>query len=103
MYKPKPSFSLNPEKMQLPGLKIFGFHPIHIYLNSWDMSRYTRLKQSCNIKTCSEKEMKPCINIGVGTGTFFEELMQYTIQCGRSRTISDISAEWNANSRQGKQ
>ena len=103
MYKPKPSFSLNPKKMHQPGLKIFGFHPIHVYLNSRDMCGYTTLKQSCDIRTCSEKEVKPCINIGTGTGTFFKELMLYCVQCGRSHTISDISAEWNAYSRQGKQ
>ena len=27
---PKPSFKVNTQKLQLPGLKVFAFHPIHI-------------------------------------------------------------------------
>lgn len=96
MYKPKPSFLLNPRKMKLPGLKIFGFHPIHIYLNSENMKNYNLLKQSVDLKDCSERDVERHIHKGIGAKTLFHDIIQDILQSERSFTISDIAAEWES-------
>lgn len=94
MYKPNPSFSLYDTKLHLPGLKIFAFHPLHIYLNSQDMNNYNSLKRICDIRHCTEDEAKPYTNRGIGTNSFFQELIQYILNRNEPKTISDIAAEW---------
>lgn len=51
------------------GLKIFNFHPIHIYLNSIDISYYNKVKNSQSIETCKN-------NSGFGVERFFDLLIQ---------------------------
>lgn len=64
-----------------PGLKIFDFHPIHIYLNTNDMNYYRRiLSEIGSLRECSEKKLKKYINPGHGTGTFFDLLCNFSTE-----------------------
>jgi hypothetical protein len=94
MYKPEPSFLLRDKGMSLPGLKIFAFHPIHVYLNSRNMNNYNSLKHRCDIRNCTEKEVEPCINEGVGTKSLLQELIRCICRFNGSKTISDIAIQW---------
>ncbi len=46
MERANPCWELNSLIDDTEGMKVFNFHPIHIYLNSKDMSCYRRLKES---------------------------------------------------------
>ncbi len=54
------------------GLKVFNFHPIHIFLNTEDLNRYTQAKPYLQ----NFKELEKFINKSTyGTKDFFIELM----------------------------
>lgn len=95
MYKPNPSFLLDDKNLDLPGLKIFAFHPIHIYLNSKDMQNYNSLNSRYNIRCCTENEARQYVDEGIGTNALFDELIKYILNTfNDSITISDISNRW---------
>jgi len=102
MYKPDPSFLLHDKRLDLSGLKIFAFHPLHIYLNSKDMRNYSSLKCRCDIRNCTEIEAKPYINRGIGTNSLFQELIQYIHNHNESKNISDIAAQWEKSKENAK-
>lgn len=55
------------------GLKIFDFHPIHIFLNTEKMDRYVKAKEFFR----DYYNLKNCINQGgPGTTNFFHELLK---------------------------
>jgi len=92
MFNPRPDFSFKSEKYPNHGLKIFNFHPIHIYLNSSSLELYN---------ACKEKKLKladltaECAdafkNYDHGTLTMFNEMTDYLQQCEhRGATISEI-------------
>ena len=55
------------------GLKIFDFHPIHIFLNTENLDRYERSKKYLNN---NEKLLNFRNTASFGTHTFFSELIQ---------------------------
>lgn len=56
------------------GLKVFDFHPIHIFLNTECMSRYDR----CRDFLSDSKLLSQNINHGVGSRTSLIELLEHT-------------------------
>jgi hypothetical protein len=76
------------------GLKIFDFHPIHVYLNSADVKPYQALKQTATVLG----QLKPDVAAGyvnqeAGTRTMFLEVVDYLSAQGNSARIMDISPE----------
>jgi len=69
------------------GLKVFNFHPIHVYLNSTDMAAYQALKKQCpRLSETTASQVDPFIQPGEGTGRFFNSLLADLSQ----RTVSLI-------------
>jgi len=95
MYKPNSSFLSKDKNLDLPGLKVFAFHPTHIYLNSNDIKKYDALRKVCDIRYCDEKEAKQFINNGIGASSFLDDIIQYILDGPNdSKTLSDISNDW---------
>jgi len=70
----KKKFSLEVLNLQYPGLKVFDFHPLHVFLNSEKMERYEKVKKFYN----NPKELKGYINNKTkGIGTLFIELLEF--------------------------
>lgn len=64
-----------------PGLKIFGFHPIHIYCNLNDTKKYqTSMKEISNLQSCDKQELAKHRQSGKGIGTFFQTLCEFLSQ-----------------------
>lgn len=58
------------------GLKMFNFHPIHIYLNTKDNAHYNDFRNSgVKLNTATPDDVEPFINKGVGVRDFFLELV----------------------------
>lgn len=55
-----------------PGLKIFGFHPLHIYLNTESLDRYEQAKEYSS----DPERLKDMRYEGVGTRTRFIKLLE---------------------------
>lgn len=66
--------SLDSLNLQSGGLKVFDFHPIHIFLNSESMQRYDKIKKWYN----NPKELNNYVNKKKkGVGTLFVELLEF--------------------------
>jgi hypothetical protein len=64
-----------------PGLKIFDFHPIHVYLNTGSMNDYYRVTEKlAPMEERAPKEFERYINGGVGIGTFFDLLCNHVAE-----------------------
>jgi hypothetical protein len=97
--KRRPLFSLRDKNFSVPGLKILCFHPIHIFINSKDMSNYDNLKSKCDIKHCTEEVAEPLINKGAGAGSLLREIIKSNPNPGGFKTLSEIAAMWRTQSR----
>lgn len=97
MYNPKKSWNLDPTWFNLKGLKIFDFHPIHIYLNSNDMKNYELIKKQGELNNITKHELNNYINKTTkGVNDFFNELCENISKNQKeSYTISEIVKKWN--------
>lgn len=59
--------------LSIPGLKVFNFHPIQIFLNTEKQERY--LKARPYLK--EYKKLKELINPGIGTRSFLMDLIEF--------------------------
>jgi len=65
----------NVEKfIKYKGIKVFDFHPIHIFLNTEDLDRYNRYKQ-IKVNFNSKSELSKYRYSGYGTYTFLLDLI----------------------------
>ncbi len=96
MYNPQKSFNIKNERYHVNGLKIFNFHPIHIFLNSNNMENYEKLKTKKPLLSFKHEEIKPFINEDLpGINDFFKELCDCILNEQRqSYTISEIIKKW---------
>jgi hypothetical protein len=85
--KEKQEFSLQNLNLESPGLKIFNFHPVHIFLNTYSMSHYLEAKEDYHIpkKLAKKRGKKP------GTRNIFIELLEYIQNnCKKTYSLSEI-------------
>ncbi len=75
------------------GLKIFNFHPIHIFLNSNNMKNYNKLKGK-KYPNINEKNILEFKNNSLGTETFFDILID-NLNKTKTYTINEISKIFN--------
>lgn len=75
-----------------PGLKVFSFHPLHVYLGAPDLSFYTSLKETHpNMLEVTPEELKPQNMNGLGPRSLFEQLIDVLAKQKPSHRISDIA------------
>lgn len=67
-------FGLSELQMYKTGLKIYNFHPIHIFMNTDSMEHYNRYKSFYHQPAVLTKHQK---NTGKGIRTLFIELLEY--------------------------
>ena len=70
------------------GLKVYDFHPIHIFLNSPNLDRYNKFKSDIQLEKVNEVNIKKYVNSGVGTRTFFLDLIN-ELKKGETLTVKD--------------
>jgi len=93
MYNPNPVFSFDCEKYHVDGLKIFNFHPIHIFLNSENMKNYIQCKKNLIFQ---KKKLLPYKNLQNGTGSFFKEIVSFisSDSGNKQHTIAEVGKKW---------
>lgn len=81
--RPAPNWTV--EKMlAAPGVRVFDFHPIHVYLNSADLGAYTELKRrSPRIADAAPGQVDDLVRGAAGAGTAFDALTQAIGPAGR--------------------
>jgi len=76
--------------LKLNGLKIFNFHPIHIFLNSFDMNNYNIVKSKYDLNSLNEETLSEFINYkNLGVKTMFKNMLSY-LDNKKTFTISDV-------------
>ena len=88
---PRPSWNLC-EELLVPGLKVFSFHPVHVYLNS-SLSSYNLLSRTTRLPDLSENDIARYMGRGDGPRTLFDEMIEYLGRTGRSRRIRDVTQD----------
>jgi hypothetical protein len=92
MGRARPSWDLS-ELMEGRGLKVFDFHPVHVFLNSADSTPYSGLKKDVpDLAAATEEQMTMHVHRGPGTRGLFVELLEDLGRDGRSLRIRDIRA-----------
>lgn len=78
------------------GLKVFNFHPMHIFLNSPDPLAYCDLKAStnclCNLR---EEGTNSFVHRGEGAGKCFERLLAHIAASDCGAKMCDIARTWD--------
>jgi len=98
-----PCWRLAPHLGVGQGLKVFAFHPIHVYLNSADIEIYQTLKHRVpKISEASPHVLNTYVQTGEGTCALFKEVIAHLAAQGHSVCIQDIYNQWRnpGNSRQ---
>jgi len=83
------NWSMNNSDYSLNGLKIFYFHPIHIFLNSKNWDKYNLLKNEVGLLNMNPGNSQDYINKENGTCTLFNNIIQY-LENKQSFTIQDL-------------
>jgi hypothetical protein len=93
MYSPRSTF-IATDKISCPGLKVFAYHPVHIWLNSATMDRYNQAKQELGSPSgWKEEDVIRIAGNGAemrGAGDHFREMLHI---CARreTRTLKDLA------------
>ncbi len=102
MYTPNSAWHIRPLLNNAPlngshwDLRIFNFHPIHVYLNSADMRPYEALKcEAPRLSEAAPHQTEAHVAGGDGTRTLFEEIIGYLSANGGGARIRDIVAAWS--------
>jgi hypothetical protein len=77
--------------LNVPGLKVMDFHPIHIFLNSASGEAYSNLKSASHALTAlKESEALRFVNRGIGARSMFIALLEHIAKVGTSKCIRDL-------------
>lgn len=97
-YQATPAWNINDPRYHVPGLKVFDFHPIHIYLNSNSMKAYDILKKERSLISNTPANLSARVNHDTpGTGSLFSDLVDYiAAKQGESYSILDIALQTEA-------
>lgn len=72
----KSNWSFDDPLYHVNGLKIFNFHPIHVFLNSNNMDNYENLKKEIGLEQLNEENIKNYVNQSdIGVKSFFIEII----------------------------
>jgi hypothetical protein len=82
---------------EIAGLKVFDFHPAHIYLNSSNMEAYRALKRATpKLNEVKQADADGFQNRGEGARTMFMEVVEYLKGNGKSLLIRDIDRQYRS-------
>jgi len=90
MYSPQPNWDTK-AVLDAPGLRIFDFHPVHIWLNSASFAPYERLKATGPLEAVDEADAIAFRHHGEGTCHAFTELADALAHAGGGARIGDLT------------
>lgn len=94
MQQKKPCWRLGPLLDIGAGLKVFDFHPIHVYMNGADMGQYRELaSRAGRLQDTCKSGFSGLVRPRVGTQSLFVELVEY-LSARQSTWVRDLEAHW---------
>ena len=95
MERTAPIWELAPMLAGGEGLRVFDFHPIHVFLNSRTPGAYQDLKASTpSLSSVNQAAAENYVQTGSGAGSVFAEVVQYLATAGESLRMSDLRERW---------
>jgi polysaccharide deactylase WbmS-like protein len=91
MCSPTPQWRVD-AVLDAPGMRVFDFHPAHVWLNSASFDAYERLKQSGPLAEATDTAAHRFRNTGRGTMTTFLDLADRLAAVGGGARVSDLVA-----------
>lgn len=89
MQKPDPVWTLT-RFLKVPGLKVFDFHPLLVYLNLAGIGPYEDLKRECENLTRADRALVDRYRqAGEGAGSLFRDLVEHLERAG-STVLAEI-------------
>lgn len=89
MLADEPSWSLD-RFLARPGLQVFDFHPMLVYLNAPDMDPYRRLTEAGPLAETPFEVAAPLVHDGPGPRTMLEEIVDHLAANG-SRRLAEVA------------
>jgi hypothetical protein len=87
MHQGKDKYQLSSLNLDSPGIKVFAFHPIHIFLNTESMNRYEKSKNHN-----SHRELRRFVNRGLGVRDLFRGLIEHmSVHSIETFTLSEVN------------
>ena len=80
--------------LELSGLKILGFHPVHTFLNCPSGESYDEIKRLGPVDACPEVFARELRQTNVGPATMFSEVIDYLANRGGGERISDLATRF---------
>jgi hypothetical protein len=90
MFEENPIWSWSDSRLQVPGLKIFDFHPAYISLNNISFDVYEKLKPLKPLPEWTFDFVSPYIREGQGPKTLFLEMVDYLSTHGGGKWLKEI-------------
>lgn len=94
MSKPIATWSLASLRGTGDGLKIFNFHPVHVFLNTHDFDHYREVKAKAGDLKNAGRDLFAAPPEQAGTRTLFAELLHVLSRNGGGTTIREIGQRW---------
>jgi hypothetical protein len=91
MFEDTPIWTLTDARLNVQGLKMLDFHPIHIALNTTRYEHYEYLKSIRPLEFWDEEFVKKYANQGIGPRTLFLDLVK--VLAGQGTQIKEIIKE----------
>lgn len=90
--KPASNLTFEPCLVESPGLKIFAFHPVLLYLNSNSIESYNLLKRKIgDFNGLDSENIQPFINSASrGVRNFLQDLSKFIHQSGKFALIKEL-------------
>ena len=90
MMRDCPQWTLDADDEPETGLRVYDFHPVHVYLNAADMGPYQALRARGPMTDAPEALARDLVQPGAGPGSLFSEIAEHLAATG-SRTLSDVA------------
>jgi len=80
--------------IDMPGYKVFLFHPLHIFLNSRSSDRYTKIKADFrHLQTLTREDLADSTSALPGTGDFFSALLDQLGARAEARWVGELASD----------
>ena len=90
MFEDDPIWAMSDPRLQVPGLKVFDFHPTYLCLNTDTFNVYEKLKKEKPLPTWDLDFVRPHIGDGPGPKTMFLELVDHLASSTGGRWIKEL-------------
>lgn len=89
MMRELPCWTLDADE-PAPGLRVYDFHPVHVYLNAVDPRPYEALRRRGRLQEIPEALARDLVQPGAGAGSLFVDIADHLAVTG-SRTLDDVA------------